>query len=537
MTQEKKLANWSLSFALICGSIATYGLLITHHPFTNEMENIRFYLFSGMFIDDAFYYYKTALNAATIGSISFDSINPTNGFHPLWFLICLPLVSSLSQAVFLNLIIWIQLSFYFLSAFPLVRAIGLKKYSTLLTIFAISLLSTNYFLRTSINGLETSLYVFTLSWVLFAFRQYINTQKFSNLVLAMSFCFLARIDAIFLIIIIIGIIFSRFKKNDAYKIAFVLGLEILIYCSYNFLTIGEVMPVSGLTKEIYSSYAHNVALAGGANLYGLWYQYLIEPLKNPYLLAVLGINLLSFPLFFYKKEYVGLAMSLFIILKFLIYVVNYKSSTGAYNWYYLPDFISTVYICIYLAAILLDKINKNFAKILLIIFSIYYVYDQYNLLAPNMNHHFARVHNASNPIVAGDLDMYFLAAKILNDGQLPKDTIIGMHNSGVFGFFSNYHVVNLDGLINGKKRLIFNRQYPYDWIRYVDEAQAIDAYLDFIPPDSIQPISKGMGERGFTAYQLTEKQFNKYGNLSMPSTDAFLIFYYKGPQFNRLGFQ
>ncbi|HZU86285.1 MAG TPA: hypothetical protein VFF78_02305, partial [Anaerolineaceae bacterium] len=40
--------------------------------------------------DDAFYYFKVAQNVVDGQGITFDGINRTNGFHPLWMLICLP---------------------------------------------------------------------------------------------------------------------------------------------------------------------------------------------------------------------------------------------------------------------------------------------------------------------------------------------------------------------------------------------------------------------------------------------------------------
>ncbi len=40
--------------------------------------------------DDAFYYFKTAQNIGLGNGISFDGISRTNGFHPLWMIICVP---------------------------------------------------------------------------------------------------------------------------------------------------------------------------------------------------------------------------------------------------------------------------------------------------------------------------------------------------------------------------------------------------------------------------------------------------------------
>ena len=40
-------------------------------------------------IDDAFYYYKVAQNVLAGHGFTFDQINLTNGFHPLWMVVCL----------------------------------------------------------------------------------------------------------------------------------------------------------------------------------------------------------------------------------------------------------------------------------------------------------------------------------------------------------------------------------------------------------------------------------------------------------------
>jgi hypothetical protein len=41
--------------------------------------------------DDAYYYFKVAQNITEGKGSSFDGINPTNGYHPLWMVICIPI--------------------------------------------------------------------------------------------------------------------------------------------------------------------------------------------------------------------------------------------------------------------------------------------------------------------------------------------------------------------------------------------------------------------------------------------------------------
>jgi hypothetical protein len=53
--------------------------------------------------DDAFYYFKTAQNIAEGNGITFDGVNPTNGFHPLWMIICVPIFALAKFNLFLPL--------------------------------------------------------------------------------------------------------------------------------------------------------------------------------------------------------------------------------------------------------------------------------------------------------------------------------------------------------------------------------------------------------------------------------------------------
>ena len=41
--------------------------------------------------DDAYYYYKVAQNISEGRGSTFDGIHPTNGYHPLWLAICIPI--------------------------------------------------------------------------------------------------------------------------------------------------------------------------------------------------------------------------------------------------------------------------------------------------------------------------------------------------------------------------------------------------------------------------------------------------------------
>ncbi len=53
--------------------------------------------------DDAYYYFKVAQNISEGHGSTFDGIHPTNGYHPLWLLICIPIFALARYDVILPL--------------------------------------------------------------------------------------------------------------------------------------------------------------------------------------------------------------------------------------------------------------------------------------------------------------------------------------------------------------------------------------------------------------------------------------------------
>jgi hypothetical protein len=62
-------------------SISIYAAL-------SDAQNLSWHWFIR---DDAYYYFKVAQNISEGQGSTFDGINPTNGYHPLWMLICVPI--------------------------------------------------------------------------------------------------------------------------------------------------------------------------------------------------------------------------------------------------------------------------------------------------------------------------------------------------------------------------------------------------------------------------------------------------------------
>jgi hypothetical protein len=73
--------------------------------------------------DDAFYYFKIAENVTRGYFFSFDTVTETNGFHPLWLFVIVPIISLFGKSLLPILLVEAFLA----QAGNAIVAIGLRK--------------------------------------------------------------------------------------------------------------------------------------------------------------------------------------------------------------------------------------------------------------------------------------------------------------------------------------------------------------------------------------------------------------------------
>lgn len=114
-------------------------------------------------IDDAFYYYKVAQNVLAGHSFTFDGINLSNGFHPLWMVVCLGVFWLSRFNLILPLRVLVLVSGLFNAATALVLYALLRKHihpmASVIGAFGWALLPTIYNM-TTVHGMESSISVF-----------------------------------------------------------------------------------------------------------------------------------------------------------------------------------------------------------------------------------------------------------------------------------------------------------------------------------------------------------------------------------------
>ena len=114
-------------------------------------------------IDDAYYYIKIAQNISIYGFPTFDGINPTNGFHPLWQIVLIPfflfnphnyLAGYYAIQLFILVVAVLNLTMFFRNA--------AFRYSEWAGFFALLLMLQYNSVKILLNGMESGLYLFFL---------------------------------------------------------------------------------------------------------------------------------------------------------------------------------------------------------------------------------------------------------------------------------------------------------------------------------------------------------------------------------------
>lgn len=159
--------------------------------------------------DDAYYYFKVAQNISEGYGSTFDRINPTNGYHPLWMLICVPIFAlARFDLVFpLRVLLLIMSGLSVATGILLYRLIGkvfapvIGAIAALFWVFSFDVLGIVYQ-----HGLETGIaafFVVLLVYKLFEFekswrKNEVSGRQILTLGVIAALTMFSRLDLVFL---------------------------------------------------------------------------------------------------------------------------------------------------------------------------------------------------------------------------------------------------------------------------------------------------------------------------------------------------
>jgi hypothetical protein len=159
--------------------------------------------------DDAYYYFKVAQNISEGHGSTFDGINPTNGYHPLWMLVCIPIfaMARFNLILPLRVLLVVMSGLSATTAILFFRLIG-KVFVPAVGAIAAVYWAFSYDVLTRIyqQGLETGIAVFfvvLLVYKLFEFettwrKDGVTNRQLLVLGLIAMLATLSRLDLIFL---------------------------------------------------------------------------------------------------------------------------------------------------------------------------------------------------------------------------------------------------------------------------------------------------------------------------------------------------
>ena len=133
--------------------------------------------------DDAFFYFRVAQNIVQGHGVTFDGINLTNGFHPLWMAVLLPVFAIAGEERLLALRIIVGVMAVLNAATGVMLFRLLKKYCSLIIAGFIALIWICYppvHVITTTRGLESGLSAFLLVSLLFAASHWLETRSENN---------------------------------------------------------------------------------------------------------------------------------------------------------------------------------------------------------------------------------------------------------------------------------------------------------------------------------------------------------------------
>ncbi len=197
--------------------------------------------------DDAFYYFKVAQNIGLGHGITFDGIHPTNGFHPLWLLICIP-IFALSR---FDLIIPLRVVLIAMSLFSLGTALLLYRMlkdilSPAMGMLAAIVWTFSGYIQSVFydSGMESGSALFFLALLLYALYRFEKERKNRKPTLRQigwlgifaTLAMLGRLDLVFLCVIVgIWVIF-----RDSPMRYFLLSDILVIYASTLFAFVSRL---------------------------------------------------------------------------------------------------------------------------------------------------------------------------------------------------------------------------------------------------------------------------------------------------------
>jgi hypothetical protein len=402
--------------------------------------------------DDAYYYFGIAENIAKGNGPTFDGINKTSGFQPLWMLCLTPVFwfcpNALETAVRIGLTV--QAVFLFVAGALIVSV--LSKIFSWKAVLGVAVCYTFLVFSFAVNGMETAAVVLTLA-ALFAYGFHAKVFSAEGPSLFKKFVFgvllglvmLARLDTVFLGAAIVAFCAWPALLSSARRLASLAGavtilagasLVVAPYLLYNHVTLGAMSPISGALKSgfphvsvVRSWQAMNIAV--GLPKMALLALILIFALLYVVWYVTTGRRGNRDGRFYFHTAMTALACAILLHALHTLLFMKWAMCTWHFYTYFL-------FAAVAVAALLERLISTRVG-------SAAYWWAIGGLIAVGILSYGLRM------TVSGRLPTWqtvsYEAALWAREHTNPSD-VFALKDTGNFGYFSQRRVINLDGVVN-----------------------------------------------------------------------------------------
>lgn len=460
----------------------------------STVVHVCYVLFSSMsyletrpIVDDSYYYFMIARNFWEYFGFTFDGINPTNGFQPLWQWMLLPF-GMLSHDLQVRMSLLLAAACYQGAAWLLalwpspVEAVRRVFQGTAIVLWSLMAFIIEY----ASSGMEFGLYLLIATWAMVAFVDLFDESddaedrapvRWRRFLVATALLPLARVDGLglsFFLWLMVLVRSVRFRSAQ-FPVAKVIGfgaaslLPFVLFITFNKVAFDTLLPLSGKVKRL--AYVYELEQSGS----GLWtIAWLIDSIKQTlYLLATNTVRLLSAwaPLVnklasmprivlasvaaatalvvigaglwnYRSKEKRGqlrapelasawLALALFGVVQASVYSSFIPAGTQYAQWYYGPFYLA--------GAMTVSILLVSFARIVCTV-----VFLTTTILSTV----WLFVEPPTEQIPTSGI--HKLHQVLAEETQGREGVRVGSWNAGLVAFAAppNVHVINLDGLVN-----------------------------------------------------------------------------------------
>ncbi|HEV2646287.1 MAG TPA: hypothetical protein VGU46_07990 [Acidobacteriaceae bacterium] len=431
------------------------------------------------FADDSYFYFQVAWNIARGLGSTFNNVIPTNGYHPLWMLVCVAVFKAFPSKIAAVHAIGAVISLFDAAALMLLYRV-LKRVAPGSWWVAFFVYMPFCFLTQL--GTEGALSGFFLAAVaLAAYR--VATEPDQRAVVTFAVCgslaVLSRLDSIFVVSLMYAAVFFAARLSVRARVRRLLLLSLPIYMllwgayvGSNLHWFGTVEPISGLLKSHPHGQTEKVAILPHIAIFSL-----LVILPSIAILARFCRDT------FFRVVELPFALGVLMHAGYIVFVM---SNETRWSWYYTSWVLLASILASRVMALVLAKrpeaVRQGLAAASLVVLLLVWYRVSYRKFA----------HAEPDAIGVGYQEN-------LSD-RLHLHTVLAFDKPGRMAYYSDVRVVALDGLMGD---LQFQRDLAAKGIAAFDTAHQVDGFIG--PP---QPFDESARENFCDRVTLSAVKFH-----------------------------